>query len=217
METALTKEIKNLTHTYKPQMGHKTESKKNGRTIRYADEVCTPTGIVDSIRFEDYVISRREDCLLVNYDSLTPDLKYQADRVLDNKPWRIGCCKIEGKTYPNSNCKGCFMLKRGIPEIGMMITAYEVKITKADFKSSHGHNIDDPEHPIANENYYCLPKELIPEVEDMIPEHAGILAYKNGKLRKYRPAIFLEVPEETQCLMLYNALKKWCDAELKNL
>ena len=46
METKLTSLIKKATHTYNPQMG-------NLRTIRYADEVTTPTGIVDSIRFED--------------------------------------------------------------------------------------------------------------------------------------------------------------------
>lgn len=34
----------------------------------------------------------------------------------------------------------------------MMITAYEIKITKSDFKSSNGHNIDDINEPIANEN-----------------------------------------------------------------
>ena len=60
METELTKEIKMLTHTYRPRMSNS----KVGRTIRYADEVCTPNGIVDSIRFEDYVVSRSEDCEL---------------------------------------------------------------------------------------------------------------------------------------------------------
>lgn len=51
METELTKEIKTLTHAYKPKMSCRTRSKQVGRTIRYADEVWTPNGIVDSIRF----------------------------------------------------------------------------------------------------------------------------------------------------------------------
>lgn len=47
METELTKKIKKLTHTYKPQMS----TGPTGRTIRYADEVWTPNGIVFSILF----------------------------------------------------------------------------------------------------------------------------------------------------------------------
>ena len=48
METELTKRIKALTHHYRPKLH--TEK----RTVRWADEVWTPSGIVDSIRFEDY-------------------------------------------------------------------------------------------------------------------------------------------------------------------
>lgn len=40
METELTKRIKLLTHSYKPQMS----TGEVGRTIRFADEVWTPTG-----------------------------------------------------------------------------------------------------------------------------------------------------------------------------
>lgn len=212
METELTKEIKKLTHTYKPKMGMRTSSKQTGRTIRYADEVWTPNGIVDSIRFEDCVISRHEECMLENYDNYDSSRKYSVNYILDQRPEETGHCKIQGETYPNKNCKGCLFLKRDAPKIGMLITAYEVKITKSDFKSKNGHNIDDPNSPIANENFYCLPKELIPEVEHMIPDHVGILSYKNGMLRQYRPSAFLDVKEETKVLLLYNALKKWCDS-----
>lgn len=48
METDMTKSIKSLTHAYRPKLNPRM------RTIRWADEVWTPTGIVDSIRFEDY-------------------------------------------------------------------------------------------------------------------------------------------------------------------
>lgn len=56
METDLTKRIKTLTHHYAPKI------KSQMRTIRWADEVWTPTGIVDSIRFEDYYASDRYTC-----------------------------------------------------------------------------------------------------------------------------------------------------------
>lgn len=215
METELTKEIKTLTHTYKPKMGCRTDSKQAGRTIRYADEVWTPNGIVDSIRFEDYVLSRHEECILEHYEEYNSIAKRCVTYSKTLHPGQIGHCKIDGERYPNINCAGCFYLKRGVPEIGMLITAYEVKITKSDFKSKNGHNIDNPDTPIANENYYCLPKELIPEVEDMIPDHVGILSYQNGKLRQYKQATFMDVPDETKILLLYNAMKKWCDGAMR--
>ncbi len=215
METALTREIKNLTHTYKPKMGHRTEEKKNGRTIRYADEVWTPNGIVDSIRFEDYIISRNEECLLENYESSDLFKKQEVERILNERNFEPGHCKIKGASLPNRRCAGCFFRKRGEPVIGMLITAFEVKITKSDFRSKNGHNIDDPRRPIANENYYCMPKDLVPEVAHLIPEHVGILAYHNGRLRKCRPAVYQDVPDDVKILLLYNSLKKWCDGAMK--
>lgn len=68
METELTKQIKKCTHFYKPQMS----VGEVGRTIRYADEVWTPNGIVDSIRFEDYVADVYED------DKVKIELLYNA-------------------------------------------------------------------------------------------------------------------------------------------
>ncbi len=195
METALTKQIKVATHRYKPQMS----SGRVGRTIRWADEVWTPNGIVDSIRFEDCIIDRFEECSLINYQS------YEGKCYTHP----VGKCKIDGMAYPNKNCQGCFYLQRGIPVIGMLITAYEVKITMQDFKSKNGHNIDDLDSPIANENYYCVPKEMAQKIT--VPDHCGILAWTGYGLRKYKEAKFVDVKEETKTLLLYNALKKWCD------
>ena len=98
METELTKTIKKLTHTYRPKMGTKTKANDAGRTIRWADEVWTPHGIVDSIRFEDYIVSRHEDC--------------KKERNGDS-------CKMEDCTHPNQNCRGCIYLHRDDPVIGI--------------------------------------------------------------------------------------------------
>lgn len=208
METQLTKTIKSLCHTYAPKMS----SGKVGRTIRYADEVWVPDkGIVDSIRFEDYIISRHEECELENWKHYASNDKKSLELYSKRYGTKPGHCKVDGMCYPNKNCKGCFHLRKGIPKVGMMITAYEVKITKKDFLSKNGHNIDDPAFPVGNENYYCLPKELIPKGEEMVPSHCGILSYQNRCLRKYREAKWMEVNKDIQILLLYNAMKKWCD------
>ena len=127
---------------------------------------------------------------------------------------RLGKCKVEGCSFPNSNCRGCLYFVKEVQQIGILITAYEVKITKADFKSKHGHNIDDPASPIANENYYCVPKELVKEIEDLVPEHVGILSYNKNGLRCVKKSGWLEVPDEVKVGLLYNALKKWCDGTM---
>ena len=56
LETKLTKELKKAIHNYRAIMPTKM------RTVRYADEVWTPTGIVDSIRFEDVPVEESDRC-----------------------------------------------------------------------------------------------------------------------------------------------------------
>ncbi|CAM2079798.1 MAG: hypothetical protein NSGCLCUN01_04026 [uncultured Clostridium sp.] len=54
---------------------------------------------------------------------------------------------------------------------------YEIKISKSDFKSKHGHNF------VGNFNYYVIPKELYVEVEKEIPNHIGVYTWNGRKLR----------------------------------
>ena len=48
-----------------------------------------------------------------------------------------------------------------------------------------------------------------------IPAHIGILTYFEGErqygLRQFKPAEWQEVSDQTKVLLLYNAMKKWCD------
>lgn len=111
-ESELTKEIKRLTHTFNPKLSSKM------RTIRFADEVWTPSGIVDSIRFEDYYRTEKFGC-------------------------KLDDCFRE-KKLPN-NCRGCIHATHEYT-IGMMITCFEVKITVSDFKSENGHNFHGNEN-----------------------------------------------------------------------
>ena len=97
METDLTKRIKELTHRYSPKI------KSQMRTIRWADEVWTPTGIVDSIRFEDYYASEEYTCPFLNPS------KFDADRLLQaEKSGPLGQCFRDGSTTPDAKrCHGC--------------------------------------------------------------------------------------------------------------
>lgn len=204
METELTKDIKTALHSYSPKMN------SSMRTIRYADEVWTPHGIVDVIRFEDYIVNRDMRCRLIDIENQRK-ADIETIKLTGKTP---GECKIKGLSYPNKNCKGCMFHQLGPAETDMMIIAFEVKITKADFLTGHGRNIDDIDAPIGNENYYCVPAGILQDVKELVPEHVGILAYYgNGHIRKYREAKWLDVKDSVKIELLYNALKKWCDGK----
>lgn len=83
-------------------------------------------------------------------------------------------------------------------------TCFEVKITKSDFRSKNGHNF------VGNLNYYVIPKELLKDVEELVPEGIGLLV-RTGHLtlRERKAPQWREVAPEDLNLYLYNALKKW--------
>lgn len=205
IETDLTKKMKKATHAYKPLMSNG----KVGRTIRWADEVWTPSGIVDSIRFEDYVSDVYEKCKRINYE---PYLR-GGDALLKHIPHGslpLGQCKIEGITFPCKECKGCIYRVRDVKKVSMCTTCFECKITMADFRSKNGHNFH------GNRNYYIVPRELVSKIEILVPDNIGIIAYieKSNSLRMIRECEFREIDNELRWKLLYAAMKKWCDGAI---
>lgn len=198
METDLTKRIKALTHHYRPKLNTQK------RTIRWADEVWTPTGIVDSIRFEDYYEDEEYLCRLLDAERFS-----ERDQCMAAHMYESGRCFRDGSTDKNNQkCHGC-VLRCHNWEIGMMVTCFEVKVTSSDFKSVNGHNFH------GNENYYCVPKALASRIIGEIPPDVGILAYFEGErqygLRQFKPSGWRDVSDQTKVHLLYNAMKKWCD------
>ena len=61
------------------------------------------------------------------------------------------------------------------------ITCYEIKVTKSDFHSKHGHNFE------GNYNYYVLTKALWKEVEAEIPDEIGVYILSGKELKKVKP------------------------------
>lgn len=201
METELTKRIKALTHRYRPKIN--TEK----RTIRWADEVWTPTGIVDSIRFEDYYAEEEYLCKILDFTRFSaPDQRATAAMHELGK-----CPRDDGTDKDDRKCHGC-ILRCHNWKIGMMVTCFEVKITCSDFRSANGHNFH------GNENYYCVPKALASRIAGEIPDDIGILTYYEGErqygLRRFKPSGWRDVTDRTKVELLYNAMKKWCDGAI---
>ena len=198
METELTKAMKRGVVFFKPLMPTKM------RTIRYAYEVWTPTGIVDAIRFEDYKSTTKDFCYLIDYKTLTENYQKTIKSFLNGR--ELGKCKIDGEVFPNKNCSGCTW-KASCYETDMCVTCYECKISVSDFKSKNGHNFH------GNRNYYVVPKDICKDIEPLVEDGIGIITY-NPSSQTYRikkECEFKEISHELKERLLYDALKKWCD------
>lgn len=196
LETELTKAIKAATHYFSPKLNI------NMRTIRWADEVWTPSGIVDSIRFEDYKTGREMLCHLVDTDRFSDHIQH----VWDFQGHKKGICFRDGSVVKSEEkCHGC-VYRTCIDTVGMMITCYEVKISYRDFKSKNGHNFH------GNENYYVAPVDLAKKIAQEVEADIGVIAYyESGNMRIIKKSGWRDVTEETKVYLLYNAFKKWCD------
>lgn len=197
METELTKRMK------KGLAYFKLEMPTNMRTPRFAEEVWTPTGIVDFIRFEDYKEKDYSFCSLIDFDKLCETDKKTTSCLAKTKLYQ---CKIDNETFPNKHCKGCVYCRRSA-QVGMLVTCYECKITLSDFKSKNGHNFH------GNKNYYVVPKDLYSKIKDLVPKDIGLIVYypETNNYRIKKECEFKEISHELKERLLYDAFKKWVD------
>lgn len=195
METPLTRKIKRgLSH-------FKLDMPTQMRTPRYAEEVWTPTGIVDFIRFEDCKTNCKTKCKLIHYSEFDPAvIKAVAPK------FTLGECKISGGVCPSENCCNC-VFRHDEYDVGRRITCFEVKITLEDFHSNHGHNFH------GHYNYYVVPKELVIKIRNEVPDDIGVIAYyeASNSYRIVKECVPREISSSLEADLLYNAMKKWVD------
>lgn len=153
----------------------------------------TTTGYVDVIRFEDYIENNKSYC----------QREKLSTKFIPPQP-----CKINGKQFPCSECRGC-VYHRHVHELGILTTCFEVKITVSDFKSKNGHNFH------GNRNYYAVPIEIYEKISRLTPPEIGIIAYypDSGHMTVKRECKERKINEESLSYLLYAALKKWVDGK----
>lgn len=110
-----------------------------------------------------------------------------------------------------TDCRWNGLKKMGTPKV--LLTCIEIKVTKSDFKSEHGHNF------IGNMNYYAVPEEIYKEIEPLVPEDIGILVYLHrGQyvgLRSRKKPTFREMTEEEQKWLILSVFKRVRDMDYK--
>lgn len=57
-----------------------------------------------------------------------------------------------------------------------LITCFEIKVSKADFRSKNGKNF------VGDYNYFVIPYELLDYVKERRDKHIGIIIYRDDKL-----------------------------------
>lgn len=91
----------------------------------------------------------------------------------------------------------------GEPKI--LIVCFEIKITKADFKSTHGHNF------VGNLNYYVVPNSIYNDIKDDVPDGIGIIVYHDNSycgLRRRKDAAYKEMDDNAQKWLLLSVLNR---------
>lgn len=82
------------------------------------------------------------------------------------------------------------------------MTCYEIKITRSDFKSDHGHNF------VGHKNYYVLPAKLAYQVESEIPDDIGIIVYEKNRLYTRRECQTKHMAPVRLSSYLFQAIKQ---------
>lgn len=79
------------------------------------------------------------------------------------------------------------------------IRAYELKVTKSDFHSKHGHNF------VGNLNYYVMPRKLYNEVQNEIPNGIGVMcpSSDNTSLEIIKKSKRVELKQSLHNMELY--------------
>lgn len=201
METDLTRKIKRYLSRYYPTRFSGIEVNQfRNRHIGF--EVLVETGntkggIVDCLRADEYF----SDVVETHYCRY-----YGKKSILDY--YIKNHCELGYRSVtevPNlCDKKGCIghrVGKSGVENI--LLTAFEIKITKSDFKSKNGHNF------CGNLNYYVIPKELKVELLPLIPEQIGLIIYdkENCQLRQVKRAIYKEKTDTEKMWLLLNLMK----------
>ena len=112
------------------------------------------------------------------------------------------------KSEDLSDCVGCLFRHLRIERTGVKaVICFEIKVTKTDFHSSHGHNF------AGNLNYYVVPTELYSKIKDEVPNTVGIVVFSDnesgGVIRKKKDPVWQNISEDQYNWFLLTALNKF--------
>lgn len=161
-------------------------------------------GLVDCMRVQEYFggIRREGYCRIAHYAGMGKEWAKAMDEGFDC-PLGFGP-GLKPEFCEEASCRFHYIREVGHQEI--LITCYEIKVSKSDFKSKHGHNF------VGNCNYYVIPNELYAAVADLVPEDIGIILYLHAGsyvgLRRKKECTFRQLTDEEQKWFVLSTMKR---------
>ena len=199
-KTDLTREIEKALRYYAPrELGGITINTFRGRSTAFEVPVECGTitaGMVDCVRINEYFGDKERVTVCRCHAWKREGIR----RIPINCPNGIADSEKTPELCNNTKCQWCIWKEVGRPKV--LVQCFEIKVTKADFRSKNGHNF------VGNLNYYVIPAELYEGIKDEVPEGVGIILYKTGSLRRKQDATFKKMTEEDQKWMILNVLKR---------
>jgi len=199
-KTDLTREIEKALRYYAPrELGGIKINVFRGRSTAFEVPVECGTntaGMVDCVRINEYFGDKERVTVCRCHAWKREGIR----RIPINCPNGIADSEKTPELCNNTKCRWCIWKEVGRPKV--LVQCFEIKITKADFRSKNGHNF------VGNLNYYVIPAELYEGIKDEVPEGVGIILYKTGSLRRKQDATFKKMTEEDQKWMILNVLKR---------
>lgn len=220
MKTDRTLEIENKLKYYDPDnIGGFRINKFRRRNYAYEVPVkcgTTSGGLIDFVRVDEILIPGTQTyrCSIGShkewYLKNNPEVLKYIGTPLGVEPATKGC--VRGLTSIEElpefcdcrQCGGNTLTNSYDNEV--CITAMEIKVTKDDFHSNHGHNF------VGNANYYVMPKELYNEVKSEISEDIGVIIHQvtdqRNILRRVKECKVKPLTSDERMWMVLSVLKK---------
>lgn len=208
-KTDLTKLIESLLRDYYPTeiCGQKINKHRPRHTAFEVPVICGAVngGLVDCMKVYEYF----SDVQLEHFCHLSRPISDLGREWIIAMEEDFSCPRGYGVGDKPERCDELpcpFCGTRRFGNLDILIVCYEIKISKADFKSKHGHNF------VGNANYYVMPKALYEEVKELIPKDIGVILYIKGKsaliLRRKKECIFHPLGPDQQKWFILSVLKR---------
>lgn len=165
-------------------------------------------GIVDAMQVNEYFATTTKKSVCLERSRVDREFTNQEKNILRDFKVHFPCER--GYTYCREcpiecDVKSCRRhgFSTRYTDNSLLITCFEIKVTKSDFKSAHGHNFK------GNCNYYIMPTAIYKNVADLIPDEIGVILYDGkGGLRKKIECKLREISAEEKMWAVHAILKR---------
>jgi hypothetical protein len=208
-KTDLTKHIEARLNTYNPKEldGYKLNYMRDQYSMHEVPVThgSITDGLIDFVWLAEGFTNahKKYTCRATNYAKLGIDI-FQQNCSLTKEDFLT----LDSDYACTDSCVNCKYKTYTIEQTDTpAVICFEIKISKSDFHSRHGHNF------VGNLNYYVMPLDLYKEVQNEIPEEIGCIIFsstdKSDTLRKKKAAIWRNIDKDIYTSMLLTCMNKY--------